>query len=90
MFHSPYINNEISSRLERNPKNNFIKFRDYDDVQKVHKFYNFFSTIHTRIIIVVKVNCTLVQTLRLCTGRTAYRGSRGLALPFLDYDTRKG
>jgi len=24
----------------------------------------------------VKVKCTLVQALRLCTGRTAYRGSR--------------
>ena len=31
-----------------------------------------------------KVKCTLVQALRLCTGRTAYRGSRGIALPFHD------
>ena len=28
----------------------------------------------------VKVKCTLVQALRLCTGRPAYRGSRGIAL----------
>jgi hypothetical protein len=28
--------------------------------------------------------------LRLCTGRTARRGSRGIALPFLDYGTRRG
>jgi hypothetical protein len=28
----------------------------------------------------VKVKCTLVQELRLCTGRTAHRGSRGIAL----------
>jgi len=27
-----------------------------------------------------KVKCTLVQTLRLCTGRTAYRGNRGTAV----------
>jgi hypothetical protein len=27
-----------------------------------------------------KVQCTLVQVLRLCTGRTAHRGSRGIAL----------
>ena len=27
-----------------------------------------------------KVKCTLVQALRLCTGRTAHRGSRGIAL----------
>ena len=31
---------------------------------------------------------TIVQALRLCTGRTAHRGSRGIALPFHDHDTR--
>ena len=34
--------------------------------------------------------CTLIQALRLCTGRTAHRGSRGIALPFLDHGTRRG
>jgi hypothetical protein len=34
--------------------------------------------------------CTLVQALRLCTGRTALRGSRGIALLFLDHGTRRG
>jgi len=38
----------------------------------------------------VKVNCTLVQALRLCTGRTAHRGSTGIALLFLDHCTRRG
>ena len=33
----------------------------------------------------VKVKCTLVQALRLCTGRMAHRGSRGIALLFLDH-----
>ena len=33
---------------------------------------------------------TLVQALRLCTGRTARRGSRGIALLFLDHGTRRG
>ena len=28
--------------------------------------------------------------MRLCTGRTAYRGSRGIALPFRDHGTRRG
>ena len=28
----------------------------------------------------VKVKCTLVQALRLCTGRKAHRESRGIAL----------
>jgi len=32
----------------------------------------------------VKVKCTLVQALRLCTGRKAHRGSRGIALLFHD------
>ena len=34
--------------------------------------------------------CTLVQALRLCTGRTAHRGSRGIALLFHDHGTRLG
>ena len=37
-----------------------------------------------------KVKCTLVHGLRLCTGRTAHRGSRGIALPFHDHGTRRG
>jgi hypothetical protein len=37
-----------------------------------------------------KVKCTLVQALRLCTGHTAHRGSRGIALPFLDHGIRRG
>jgi hypothetical protein len=40
--------------------------------------------------IIKKVKCTLVQALRLCTGRTAHRGSRGIALIFLDHGTRRG
>jgi hypothetical protein len=34
--------------------------------------------------------CTLVQALRLCTGRTAHRGSRVIALLFHDQGTRRG
>ena len=37
-----------------------------------------------------KVKVTLVQALRLCTGRTAHRGIRGIALPFHDHGTRRG
>ena len=37
-----------------------------------------------------KVKCTLVQALRLCTGHTAPRGRRGIALLFLDHGTRRG
>ena len=38
----------------------------------------------------VKVKVTLVQALRLCTDRTACRGSRVIALPFHDHSTRRG
>ena len=37
-----------------------------------------------------EMECTLVQALRLCTGRTAHRGSRGIALPFHDHGNRRG
>jgi len=40
-------------------------------------------------VIVKNVKCTLVRALRLCTGRTANRGSRGIALLFLDHGTRR-
>jgi len=36
-----------------------------------------------------QVKRTFVQALRLCTGRTAHRGSRGIALLFLDHGTRR-
>ena len=34
--------------------------------------------------------CTPVQALRPCTGRTAHRGSRGIAIPFHDHGSRRG
>jgi hypothetical protein len=37
----------------------------------------------------VKVKVTPVHTLRLCTGRTAHRGSRVIALPIHEHDTRR-
>jgi len=37
-----------------------------------------------------KVKCTLVQALRLCTGRTVHTGSRGIALFFTDHCTKRG
>jgi hypothetical protein len=38
----------------------------------------------------VKVKVTLIQELRPCTGRTAHRWSRFIALPFLDHITKRG
>jgi hypothetical protein len=37
-----------------------------------------------------KVKWTLLHALRLCTGRTAHRGSGGIALPFHEHGTRRG
>ena len=42
------------------------------------------------VCLFIKVKCTLVQALMLCTGRTAHRGSRGIALLFHDHGTRRG
>ena len=36
------------------------------------------------------VKWTLVKALRLCTGRMAHRGRKGIALPFRDYGTKRG
>ena len=41
-------------------------------------------------VVKYKVKVTLVQALRLCTDRTAHRGSRGIALLFYDHCTRRG
>jgi len=37
-----------------------------------------------------ELKCIVVQALMLCTGRTAHRGSRGIAVLFLDHGTRRG
>ena len=49
-----------------------------------------FWVVASYILVYKKLKVTLVQALRLCTGRTAHRGSRGIALPFHDHDTRRG
>jgi len=46
--------------------------------------------VNGTLLEVRKVKCTLVQALRLCTGRTAHRGSRDIALLFLGHVTRRG
>jgi hypothetical protein len=45
---------------------------------------------HYNILSIGKVKCNLVQALRLCTGRSAHSGSRGIALFFHDHGTRRG
>jgi len=51
-----------------------------------------FCTEHitsAHVLVKEKVKCALVQALRLCTGRSTHRGSRGIALLFLDHGTRR-
>jgi hypothetical protein len=55
--------------------------------KKLHEVYCFENN---PMVIKKNIKCTLVQSLRHCTGRTAYRGSRGIALPFHDHYTRRG
>jgi len=45
---------------------------------------------HPHISFKNKIIFTLVQALRLCTGRKAHRGNKGIAVPFLDHGTRRG
>ena len=64
--------------LFRNKKSYLLRLRNiYWRLKLVFK-----SCVVTRYIRMVKgkVKCTLVQALRLCTGRTAHMGSRGIAL----------
>ena len=37
-----------------------------------------------------KVKCTLLQALRLCTDRTAFKENTGMVLLFFDHVTRRG
>jgi len=68
----------------RHEKNTIFYMLPYDS--HVAKPRQQWATMGIRL----KVKVTLVQALRLCTGRTAHRGSRGIALPFDDHCTRKG
>jgi hypothetical protein len=63
--------------------------RSADHKQRVHRKQN---VAIDRIYCAskVKVNVILVQALRLCTGLTAYRGSRGIDPLFHDESTSRG
>jgi len=56
-------------------------------------FYHSVTPYHTGYFLLAwilkKVKRTLVQALRLCTGRTAHTGSRGIGLFFLDHGTTR-
>jgi len=52
----------------------------------VPDFCNLFYTLLPWLVVIAP----FVKALRLCTGRTAHRGSKGIALPFHDHGTRRG
>ena len=53
----------------------------------IYLYKNIFAT---QGIVRKKVKCTPVQAMKLCTDRTAHRGSRGIAVHFHDHGTRRG
>jgi hypothetical protein len=57
---------------------------------QVHLSVSVLFVTYFDVKVKVNVKCTLVQALRLCTGRVAHRGSRVIALPFHDHRTRRG
>jgi hypothetical protein len=69
----------------RHPGHDSVTTTEYTCVQSLWSF-----GFHQDLCIELKVKCTLVQALRLCTGRTAHKGSRGIAVLFLDHGTRRG
>ena len=66
--------------------------QNYAELREQKSYYVFIweVMVKLKVKVKVKVKVILVQALRLCTGRTAYRGSRGIALPFHDHGTRRG
>jgi len=42
------------------------------------------------VLFIGEVKCTLVQALRLCTGRTVHRDTRDIPVLFLDHGARRG
>ena len=56
-----------------------------------HAWYSRSSvSIVTTLLAGKNLKCTHVQALRLCTGLTAHKESRGITLPFQDHGTRRG
>ena len=63
----------------------FFVFSDY--IYNWPTCYNFSICVY---FLICYLKCTLVQALRLCTGRTAHWESSGITLLFLDHGTRRG
>ena len=87
-----WLRSNARQQLKRNAfiRRNSLLLIVFCNVLKVPFPYVDVSLRFTETRTAVKVKVTLLQALRLCTGRTAHRGSSGIALPFHDHGTRKG
>jgi hypothetical protein len=63
---------QIHTFISLFPHTHYTMYRNEPTRRCCHTVFNVFTLI----------KCTLVQALRLCTGRRAHRGSRGIALLF--------
>jgi hypothetical protein len=57
-----------------------LGYKPVQHVTVLNNVGNCYTMVSVIMLYYNKVKCTLVQALRLCTGRTAHRGSRGIAL----------
>ena len=80
----PVSERPLTYALDRMASGTGTRYTEGDEI-KVDKMCGALTCL-----VKVKVKCTLVQALRLCTGRTAHRGCRGIVLIFHDHGARKG
>jgi hypothetical protein len=87
--HNLYFNNikRRAPKMLHDPQYQRAYFSTY--IIHIH-FLSIENYTKLHIWMLKKVKCTLVRALRLCTGRMTYRGSIGVALPFLDHGTNRG
>jgi hypothetical protein len=67
--------------------------RQYTQGRKKGKQFNTEGLKWTGLLFILKIktaNNTKVGKVHPCTGHMAHRGSRGIALPFLDHGTKRG
>jgi hypothetical protein len=75
-----YTNRVLSLEMRAYVEGTVLFFRQTLEINLGHPVRK-----HRQSECLVKAEWTLVQTLRLCTGRKAHRGRRGITLPSLDH-----
>ena len=91
LFHAETRQERDNETCSRHLRCERIKHVTLNAIKIFSDFLNIKQSKLQVTITVKKVKGTLVQALRLFTGRTVYRGGgRGIALPFHDHGTRRG